>query len=310
MNKYKFFSVLLIFFIFFSNLFANSIKIIVKVQDEIITNLDIDNEKKYLTFLNPKLKELNNSRINEIAKNSLIREIIKKNELEKIYDFEKTGDLIDVVEKNFLESKNISNKTEFIQILKNQKLNYETIKKKLQIEALWNQFIYNKYAKNIRINENSLRESVISQFKDKNKKYEYNLSEIFFTETQDKSLNETLKKIIFSIEEIGFENTANIYSISSTSKNGGLIGWVNELQISEKIKKNILNLNTNEISKPIRIENGYLLVKVNERREFKQKINLENQLKELINKETNRQLNSFSIIYYKRLRKNIRVDEI
>ena len=310
MNNYKFFSVLLIFFIFFSNLFANSIKIIVKVQDEIITNLDIDNEKKYLTFLNPKLKELNNSRINEIAKNSLIREIIKKNELEKIYDFEKTGDLIDVVEKNFLESKNISNKTEFIQILKNQKLNYETIKKKLQIEALWNQFIYNKYAKNIRINENSLRESVISQFKDKNKKYEYNLSEIFFTETQDKSLNETLKKIIFSIEEIGFENTANIYSISSTSKNGGLIGWVNELQISEKIKKNILNLNTNEISKPIRIENGYLLVKVNERREFKQKINLENQLKELINKETNRQLNSFSIIYYKRLRKNIRVDEI
>ena len=310
MNKYKFFSVLLIFFIFFSNLFANSIKIIVKVQDEIITNLDIDNEKKYLTFLNPKLKELNNSRINEIAKNSLIREIIKKNELEKIYDFEKTGDLIDVVEKNFLESKNISNKTEFIQILKNQKLNYETIKKKLQIEALWNQFIYNKYAKNIRINENSLKESVISQFKDKNKKYEYNLSEIFFTETQDKSLNETLKKIIFSIEEIGFENTANIYSISSTSKNGGLIGWVNELQISEKIKKNILNLNTNEISKPIRIENGYLLVKVNERREFKQKINLENQLKELINKETNRQLNSFSIIYYKRLRKNIRVDEI
>ena len=310
MNKYKFFSVLLIFFIFFSNLFANSIKIIVKVQDEIITNLDIDNEKKYLTFLNPKLKELNNSRINEIAKNSLIREIIKKNELEKIYDFEKTGDLIDVVEKNFLESKNISNKTEFIQILKNQKLNYETIKKKLQIEALWNQFIYNKYAKNIRINENSLRESVISQYKDKNKKYEYNLSEIFFTETQDKSLNETLKKIIFSIEEIGFENTANIYSISSTSKNGGLIGWVNELQISEKIKKNILNLNTNEISKPIRIENGYLLVKVNERREFKQKINLENQLKELINKETNRQLNSFSIIYYKRLRKNIRVDEI
>ncbi len=310
MNKYRFFSVLLIFFIFFSNLFANSIKIIVKVQDEIITNVDIDNEKKYLTFLNPKLKELNNSRINEIAKNSLIREIIKKNELEKIYDFEKTGDLIDVVEKNFLESKNISNKTEFIQILNKQKLNYETIKKKLQIEALWNQFIYNKYAKNIRINENGLRESVISQFKDKNKKFEYNLSEIFFTETQDKSLNETLKKIISSIEEIGFENTANIYSISSTSKNGGLIGWVNELQISEKIKKNILNLNTNEISKPIRIENGYLLVKVNERREFKQKINLENQLKELINKETNRQLNSFSIIYYKRLRKNIRVDEI
>ena len=78
MNKFKFFSVLFIFFIFFGNLFANSIKIIVKVQDKIITNFDIDNEKKYLTFLNPKLKELKNKRLNEIAKNSLIREIIKK----------------------------------------------------------------------------------------------------------------------------------------------------------------------------------------------------------------------------------------
>ena len=142
------------------------------------------------------------------------------------------------------------------------------------------------------------------------KKYEYNLSEIFFTELQNKSFDETLKKITLSIKEIGFENTANVYSISTTSNNGGLIGWVNELQISEPIKKNIVNLEINEISKPIKVGNGYLLIKINNKRKFSQNINIENQLKELINKETNRQLNSFSIIYYKRLRKNIKIDEI
>ena len=144
----------------------------------------------------------------------------------------------------------------------------------------------------------------------KKKKYEYNLSEIFFTELQNKSFDETLKKITLSIREIGFENTANVYSISTTSNNGGLIGWVNELQISEPIKKNIVNLEINEISKPIKVGNGYLLIKINNKRKFSQNINIENQLKELINKETNRQLNSFSIIYYKRLRKNIKIDEI
>ena len=310
MKKFKFFLVFLIFFVSFSGLFADSIKIIVKVQNEIITNVDIENEKKYLIFLNPKLQELKNNKINEIAKNSLIIEIIKKKELEKIYDFNKTDNLINVIEKNFLKNKNIKNKNEFIQILRNNTLNYETVKKKLQIEALWNQFIYNKYAKNIRINENLLRQSVISQFKNKNKKYEYNLSEIFFTESLDENSNETLEKLIASVNEIGFENAANIYSISTTSKNGGLIGWVNELQISEKIKKNITKLKVGEISKPIRVENGYLLIKLNKKREFKQEINIENQVKELINKEKNRQLNSFSIILYKRLRKNITIDEI
>ena len=127
---------------------------------------------------------------------------------------------------------------------------------------------------------------------------------------QNKSFDETLKKITLSIKEIGFENTANVYSISTTSNNGGLIGWVNELQISEPIKKNIVNLEINEISKPIKVGNGYLLIKINNKRKFSQNINIENQLKELINKETNRQLNSFSIIYYKRLRKNIKIDEI
>ena len=112
-----------------------------------------------------------------------------------------------------------------------------------------------------------------------------------------------------SINEVGFENTANIFSVSSTSKNGGLIGWVNELQISKTIKKEIIKLNKGEISLPIKIGGGYLIIKINDKRETKQIIDVDNQLNELINKETNRQLNSYSLIFYKRLKKNIQIDE-
>ena len=272
-----------IIFLITFNLNAESIKIIVKVQDQIITNVDIDNERKYLLFLNPKLEELNNSKINQITKESLITEVIKKKELEKYFDLKKKTNFIDAVEKRFFKNNKIKDKSEFINILNSKNLNYDTIKKKLLIEALWNELIYKKYGNNIKVDKNNLRQKILNQYKNKEKKYEYNLSEIFFTETINENFSETINKLNNSISKIGFENTANIFSISSTAKNGGLIGWINELQISEKIKKNIIELDKKEVSKPIKIGEGYLLVKLNDKREFKQEIDIEEQVKQLAN---------------------------
>ena len=310
MYKFKLIFILLIFFN--SNLYlnANSIQIIVKVENQIITNIDIENEKKYLLFLDPKLDQLNPTKINDIAKNSLITEVIKKNELEKIYDFDKTNNVIDIIEKNFLKVKNINNKDEFIQILNNKNIDYEIFKKKLQVEALWNQLIYNKYANNLRIDKKTIKANILKQFMNKKKRYEYNLSEIFFNETINESLEDTVSKLEKSIDEIGFENTANIYSISNTSKNGGLIGWVNELQLSEIIKKNVILLSDNEVTKPIKIKSGYLIIKLNKKKEFKEKVDIDKEVAALSNKEMNRQLNSFSMIFFKRLKKNIQINEL
>ena len=111
------------------------------------------------------------------------------------------------------------------------------------------------------------------------------------------------------LEKIGFENTANIFSISNSSKNGGLIGWINELQLSSKVRNEINKLEIGQVSKPIKIQNGYLLIKINDKKEFKENINIEDQLTKLANKEKNRQLNTFSNIFYKRLKKNIKINE-
>ena len=310
MRCFKFYLIFWMILINYSYLFAKNIEIKVILQNEIITNIDIINESKYLLFLNPKLSELSDKKIKDIAKNSLITDIIKKKEIEKFYNLERNNNLVNKIEKNFLDKKNINSKSELIEILNNIGLSYDAIKEKIVIEAFWNQLVYKKFSNNIKINKEYLRKNILSQFKTDKTKYEYNLSEIFFTETINESLNETLVKLNQSIKNIGFENSANIFSKSNTAKNGGIIGWVNELQFSENIKKNILNLSKNEISEPIKIEGGYLLIKLNDKREFNQKINIDNQLKELVKLEKNRQLNAFSIIYYKRLKKNIQINEL
>ena len=288
---------------------ANLIEIKVKLQNEIITNLDIDDEKKYLFFLNPKLLELEELQINKIAIDSLINEIIKKKEVERIFSLDQNEKLLNVVENNLLLKKNIKNKEEFVQILNNQKLDYNNIKQKLLVEALWNQLIFKKYSENVVINREELKTNILSQYNKNKKKFTYNLSEIFFAESIGENIKQRISDINKSISEIGFENTANIYSIASTAKKGGLIGWVNELQISSKIGIEIKKLDINQVTKPIKVQNGFIIIKLNDKKEFNQKINIDEQLKRLINNETNRQLNNFSTILYKRLKKNIDIDE-
>ena len=309
MNKIKIFIFLIILSNFTTNLYGELLEIKVKIQDQIITNLDIENEKNYLIFLNPKLRDLQQSKINNIAKESLITEIIKKTELKKFFKFNTNNDLLNAVEKNLYKRKNIKDKDEFLKILENKGLDYKVIKQKLYIEALWNQFIYQKYSTNITLNEDELRKNILDQIAKEKTKFSYNLSEIFFTESIDETLDQKILKISKSIKKIGFENTANIYSISNTSNKGGLIGWINELQISNVIGNEIKRLKVDEISKAIKLQNGYIIIKLNDKREFNQKINVNDQLKKLINNETNRQLNNFSTILYKRLKKNIDIDE-
>ncbi len=307
-NKFNFLFIIFFFFNYFQVADSKSIYIKAKVQNAIITNLDIANEKKYLIFLNPRLAELEEKKVDEISKNSIIKEIIKKKELEKYHDFSKSSNFTKIVEKNLLKSKKLS-QSEFLQIIKDEDLNYDVIIKKLEIEALWNQLIYKKYLNNIKINKKELKQDILNQFNREKEKFEFNLSEIVFVENVSENLQSLVDKIKKSINDIGFENTANIYSISSTSKNGGLIGWVNELQLSKKIYNKIYNLNAEELSDPIKIQGGFMIVKVNDKKIIKKKINLEEQLERLINLETNRQLNNFSIIFYKKLKKNIEIYE-
>ena len=309
MSKIKIIVFLIFTLTFVQFSYGDSIEIKVKINDEIITNLDIENEKKYLLFLNPKLIELEKSKVEDLARNSLITEIIKKIELEKFFNFTKNDQLVNKIEKQLIKKRNISSVEDFKKILKEKDLNYFIVKEKLLIETLWNKLIYDKYKDNVVINKEELRENIIIEFNNNKKKFAYNLSEIVLSKDVSEAFDERLLKIDKSIEKVGFENTANIYSISSSSKNGGLIGWVNEIQISKKINEKIRKLEVNQITEPIEIQNGYILIKVNNKKQIQQDINIDNELDKLISKEMNRQLSNFSTIFYKKLKKNIEINE-
>ena len=309
MSKIKLIIFLIFTLTFVQSSYGDSIEIKVKINDEIITNLDIENEKKYLLFLNPKLIELERSKVEDLARNSLITEIIKKIELEKFFDFTKNNHLVNKIEKQLIKRRNISNVEDFKKILKSKDLNYFIVKEKLLIETLWNKLIYDKYKDNVVINKEELRENIIIEFNNNKKKFAYNLSEIVLSKDIGETLDKKLLKIDKSIEKIGFENTATIYSISSSSKNGGLIGWINEIQISKKINEKIRKLEVNQITEPIEIQNGYILIKVNNKKQIQKDINIDNELDKLINKEMNSQLSNFSTIFYKKLKKNIEINE-
>jgi len=301
---------LFIFFLFltFNKAYSIETKIINKIQDEIITNIDIKNEFKYLVALNSKLKKLDKKKILNISNESIIREKIKKIEISKYYKkIEITEDYMDfLLEKTFLKL-NLKSLNEFEIYIKNYDLTLNEVKRKITIDALWNKLIIKKYISQINVNENQIRDKIN---KNKNIKVkEYKLSEIIFKVKNKEEIKKNYNKITQSIIEIGFENSASIYSISRSAKTGGDIGWISENSLNNKIKESIDHLKIGETSNPIILSTGILLLKVVDSRSSEPNVDLEVESKKAIDYERNRQLNQYSEIYYNKIKKNLEFNE-
>lgn len=302
----KLFISLIITFLFYNLVKSQEIVIISKVDNEIITNIDIKIQKKYLLLLNNNLKELSEYEFFKLAKNSLIQEKIKKKEINKSFKNQNESTKNKII-KNFYNRLGFEKKNEFIKFLKKKKINFESLKDKITNDAMWNQLIYIKFNKKTRVDEDIIKKEIIDYYNSKEKKYEYNLSEIVIDTIKNVDLKE--KEILEYIEQFGFQIAANKYSKSDTSKYGGEIGWIKSARLSKKIKNKILIIEVGEITKPIKTPNGYLFLKLNNKREIKEKLDIEKELKQQINFEKNRQLNQFSLIYYKKLKKNTNIYE-
>ena len=310
-NKIKLIFIKLFLIFFFNNIGNTSISsfIVIKVNNEIITNFDIKQEYNYLIALNNELKTLDKNSIIDLAKNSLIREKIKKNELAKYYEFDGTNDYLNTILERFYLKLNLNNINEFENYLKNFNLSLIEVKKKIEIEVLWNQMIMQKYDKQIDIDKNKLKKKIIDQKMLNDEKIKYELSEIVFQVDTKKKLNEMIDEIKESIASKGFKNTATIYSISDSSKFGGQIGWVNEEQLSKLILNEIKKLNSGEITNPINIPGGLLILKLENVKTEKIEINLDEALNNLIKFEKDRQFNQFSAIYFNKIKINSKVSE-
>ena len=302
--------IILIFFknnLVFSN---NEIEILFKVDNEIITNIDVEKEKRYLIALNNKLNEIPASQLNIIAKESLIKEIIKKKELNKFFDLSKTNEYSEKVAKNFYKRLNFKNEKEFESYLKNFNIKKKFIMEKIKLESLWNQMIYERFRYQVNIDKKKLEK--ILQKKINNNEYkneDYNISEILFQLNSNENLDTKLNVIKKSINELGFENTANIYSVSPSSKFGGKIGWIQKNQLSEVLLKEIMQVKKNELTQPIQANNGYLIIKLNDKRIVNKEVNFEDELSKLVNFEKEKQYNQISNIFYNKIKQNTYISE-
>ena len=304
-----FYIILIYFFLITSSLFSKEkVYIVTTIDKSIITNIDVKKETDYLKILNPNLSEIDNNRISEIAKKSLIKEFIKKKEVEKYLVSDQESSLEESLLKNLYTKLNLS-KTDFENLL-TQRKNYamDEIKEKLKIEILWNDLIYFKFKNQVKINEKKLLDKLNNvSLKDKK---EYLLSEIIFEKKTDQELNKLVENIKSSISEIGFSNTANIYSISETSKFGGKIGWIDKNSLSDKINDELRAKKEKEFTNVIQIGNNFLILMIDDIRFTKISIDKEKELKKLIEYEKNRQLNNFSKIYFNKAKMNYIINEI
>ena len=297
----------LLFFLTLNQALSIETKIIHTIQNEIITNIDIKNEFKYLVALNNSLKELDKEKILNISNESIIRERIKKIEISKNFkEIKINEEYSDLLIKNVYSKLNIKSINDFEMYLKNYDLKISDIKTKITIDALWNELIIKKYGPKITVNEIEIKKNILKNNKIQSK--EYQLSEIIFEVTNKEEIQKKYAEVVKSIKDIGFENSAATFSFSESAKVGGDIGWINENSLNNNIKKNIDDLKIGEITKPIILSNGILILKLINTKNIETTTDMKSELSKAINYERNRQLNQYSKIYYNKIKKNLNFD--
>lgn len=310
MKKKNIFLAHLILFFLFSNV-SQSIenKILFKINNEIITSIDIDEEFKYLKTLNPKISNLTNEEIFEISKNSIVKEKIKEIEITKNFkDTEIPSDFLNKILRNIYTKIDKKNLDEFKEYLKNNKIEYPRVLEKIKIEILWNELIFSKFSTKIKINEDEIRNMLSNDQMLFSKSYL--ISEIIFDVKNSNELDQKYTKIKKLIDKEGFGNAALKYSISSTANMGGNLGWINEKTLNTNLRKVLSKINENEITRPITVPGGFLIIKINKIKKEKQNYNIESELKKIINIKKNNQLNQLSTVYFNKVKKNISINEL
>ncbi len=308
MIKYFRYIIFCLIFSLFSIFSCNSSenKILFKVNNEIITSLDILNELQYLQIISKEFQNIKKEEAFQISKNSLIREKIKEIEIKKITKEIKIKDkILNSLLLNYFKELKITSIPEFEKFFLSKDIDPNVVRKKITLEVLWNQLIYRKYQKNVKIN----KQLIIDDLKKNDRQSEFLISEILFTINENENLNEKFNLIKNSIEKNNFFQTALIYSISDTANKGGKLGWIKQSILSKKVFNELKKLKIGEHTNPILVPGGFLILKLIDSREISKDFDLNKEVKKIVDEKTNQQLNRFSNIYFNKVKKDITINE-
>ena len=307
LKNFAYFIVLILFYT--SNSTALENKIIFKINNEIITSYDLENEINYLSTLNPNFKKINQTQKIIFSKKSIVQEKIKKIEILKNFKNPKLPDeYLEKLLRNIYTKLGIKNLTDFKTYINSNKINYSFVLSKIETEALWNELIFLKYSEKVKVDKSQLLKKIKENPNNISKSYL--MSEILFEIKENENIQKKYQKISEFILSDGFENAAVKFSISETAKSGGELNWINENSLNNKIKEMLSEIQKNEFTSPITLPGGFLILKINDIRETKIEKNIDQELNKLIVETQNNQLNQFSIMYFNRVKEDLEINEI
>ena len=305
-----------VLFIFLSVLFNSQIlnalenKILFKVDNEIITTLDIYEEIKFLKAFNPEINSLNKKELFEISKNSILRNTIKKIEIMNFVEELKIDDkFLSKLIENKYSKMGIDSLEKFEIYSKRKSLDLEFIKEKFTIELIWNDYIYKKFYDKVVIDREQIKDEIL-QNPQKEKQREFLLSEISFNVTDKIDIKNKYDEIITDIEKLGFKKAALKHSNSETAADGGLIGWVKQDNLNLTIKKIVSSLKVGQVSEPIRTSSGFIILKFEDEKEYESKFSIDEKIEEIVKFKTNDQLSQFSNMHFNKIKKNILINDL
>ncbi len=308
MKKNFFFFIILTFFALEVN--SNEKEVFIKktVNEHIITNIDIENEINFITVLNPKLKNIDKKKIKKYAEDNLVNEKIKTTELSKFYEINSSDNLPNEVIMRFAQRLGINDLSKFKDYLRINNITFEEFSDKILIEHLWNMLIYKKYNNQVKIDKESIRKNLILELENQSQKQSYFLHEIIYSVSNQSEVEIKKEEIVNSIKKIGFENTANLLSLSESSKFNGELGWIEENQLSQSIKNEVKKINIGNYTDPIKIRDGYIILYVKDKKIGKKDFDIEEKLRKQIAFERNRKLSEFSRQYFKKIAINQEIE--
>ena len=309
MNKFKIIIAITIFILSFKNSYSKELKIVKIVGNEIITNIDINNQSRLLVSLNQNLNNVDSNEIYNYVLNSLINDKIKLIELKKYFNLDlQDNDFLKNNLEKFYKKYGFKSEVEFVSFLNKNNLNFEDIKFKVKLDSLWNSLIFEKFRNEVKVNEIEI-EKKLKLLSSNSNMNEYNISELFFTAKDKTDFKIKRKKILNSINLDGFENASILYNENFVNKSGK-IGWISENKLGTKINEELKITNIGNITKTIRVANGFVILLLNDKRNITKKINLDEERKNLISDEKDKQLNQLSTIYFNKISKNAKIKEL
>ena len=290
-------------------LFADiSNKIVLTVGNLPITLYDIKQEVKLLGILNPgelenqSIKNLQSLGIESLTIKRIKEQEIKKNQLDNLEDEE----FIEYEISRLLKSLDMD-KASLEKILNKNDLEIDDLKNHISIEIKWNRLVYGIYQNKIKIDQESVNKQ-LEEYSRKKSSYEYLLSEIIVPVSESQNPNDVYQKVKAKLIGEKFENVAREISISQTRDSGGKVGWVSEKTMAEIVIKKIKDLNVGEITAPILIPEGIMIIKLNNKRKIKNEIDKKQLKRNIILNERDKVLRTYSKMYLNKLKSNTMIE--